>query len=487
MEQRWPSPAIRVFDDAMIYHETSYNADHSQPRGLHLKSGSHLPLPRNRNRQAGVRTTSDGSPRRLLSGIRVLDFGRVLAAPHCALLLGSLGAEVIKIERPLHGDDSRANGYLYPQGISGYFMQQNWGKKSVSVDLKRPEAIGVVKRLVSHSDVVIENFRPGTMEKLGLGWEALHRINPRLIMCSISAFGQTGPDARRPGYGALAEGRAGIPTMTGEPDGPPMPTSIPIADALAASHAFGAICAALYSRTRTGTGEYIDIALLDCAVEMHDWGIQQFLSSGGALRPTRRGMFDRSIVPWGYFQAGDGWICLIVSNDAFWRKLARLMGRPELGDNPDYSTVEARARNNIEVYRVVSDWIASYPDADRLLAVLQAADLPADRLQTIDEVVQDPQLRARHMFLEADHPVLGKLKVMNTALRFRESESGLSGLPPQLGQHNQQVLKSLGYTEAELEDLYRTGALYREPRADDQISSEPFRKAELEENGELGG
>jgi crotonobetainyl-CoA:carnitine CoA-transferase CaiB-like acyl-CoA transferase len=420
---------------------------------------------------AGVMNASEavgeGPPDGLLSGVRVLDFGRVFAGPHAALLLRSLGADVIKVERPVRGDDSRANSYLHPQGISGYFMQQNWGKKSLSLNLKQPQAKEVVQKLVKNSDVLIENFRPGTMAKLGLGWEDLWRLNPRLVMCSISAFGQTGPDASRAGYGAIAEARAGIPEMTGEPDGPPMPTVLPIADAMAASHAFGAICAALYSRERTGKGEYLDIALLDCAVEMHDWGIQQFLGSRGAMNPTRRGLFDRSIVPWGYFKARGGWICLIVSNDSFWGKLARLMTRPELADDPRYATVEARAQHHVDVYRLVSDWISSFAGADEVLAMLQAADLPADRLQSIAEVVKDSQLRARNMFLDFTHPLLGPLTVLNTAIRSEAALSGLTGLPPLLGQHNEEVLRGLGYSADEVRQLYDQGIIYREPLVDD--------------------
>ncbi|MEA2635781.1 MAG: hypothetical protein QOH92_2548 [Chloroflexota bacterium] len=420
---------------------------------------------------AGVMNASvavgEGRPNGLLSGVRVLDFGRVFAGPHAALLLRSLGAEVIKVERPVRGDDSRANSYLYPQGISGYFMQQNWGKKSLSLNLKQPQAKDVVQKLVKDSDVLIENFRPGTMAKLGLGWEDLWRLNPRLVMCSISAFGQTGPDSSRAGYGAIAEARAGIPEMTGEPDGPPMPTVLPIADAMAASHAFGAICAALYSRERTGKGEYLDIALLDCAVEMHDWGIQQFLGSRGGMNPTRRGLFDRSIVPWGYFKVRGGWICLIVSNDSFWGKLGRLMTRPELADDPRYATVEARAQHHVDVYRLVSEWISSFADPDEVLAMLQAADLPADRLQSIAEVVKDSQLRARNMFLDVTHPLLGPLTVLNTAIRSEAASSGLTGLPPLLGQHNEEVLRGLGYSVDEVRQLYDQGIIYREPLVDD--------------------
>jgi crotonobetainyl-CoA:carnitine CoA-transferase CaiB-like acyl-CoA transferase len=269
----------------------------------------------------------------LLEGIRVLDFGRVLAGPHAALLLASVGAEVIKIERPAVGDDSRANGYLYPDGTSAYFMQQNWAKMSLALDLKKSGAIEICRELVRLSDVVIENFRPGTMEALGLGWETLSELNTRLIMCAISAYGQTGPHARLPGYGSLAEARAGIPEMTGEPDGPPMPSVVPVADSMAASHAFGAICAALFARERTGRGEYIDIALLDCAFETHDWPVQMYLASNGEIQLTRRGMVDRALVPWGYFKTSNGYVGMLASNDSLWHRLSVLMGQPDLADD----------------------------------------------------------------------------------------------------------------------------------------------------------
>jgi crotonobetainyl-CoA:carnitine CoA-transferase CaiB-like acyl-CoA transferase len=410
-------------------------------------------------------TTSQQRGRGLLEGVRVLDFGRVLAGPHCTLLLASLGAEVIKIERPGVGDDARANRYRYPNGISAYFMQQNWGKKSISLDLKRPEAIQIVKELVQRSDVLVENFRPGTMEGLGLGWDVLRQINPRLIMCSISAFGQTGPDARRPGYGALAEARAGIPEMTGEPDGPPMPSIVPVADSMAASHAFGAICAALFHRERTGRGEYIDVSLLDCAFETQDWPIQQYLASDGQVRMTRRGLFDRVLVPWGYFKARGGYVCMIVSNDGFWRRLAELMGRPELADDERFATVEARARNGDEVYRIVGEWVARYPDLDELVHVLQDAGIPADRVQTIEQAVHDRQLHARQMIVERQHPLLGTVRVVNTALRFGGSVSGLpKDHAPLLGEHNEYVLREvLGYSEEQVRTLYDQRVLYAEP------------------------
>lgn len=399
------------------------------------------------------------SRRRMLEGVRVLDFGRVAAAPHSALILASLGAEVIKIERPVFGDDTRANPHHWPNGESAYFWQQNIGKKSVSLDLKHPEGRDVALRLIDEADVLIENFRPGTMEKLGLGWDTVSARNPRLVFCSISAYGQTGPDALKPGYGALAEARAGIPDIVGEPDGPPMPSPIAMPDFAAAGQAFGAICAALYSRERTGRGERLDISLLDCAVEMHDWAVQLYQASGGAHIMRRRGRFDRSIVPWGYFQTTDGWIALIVSNDRFWVKLAHLMNRPDLADDERFATVAARARNSDEVYRLLAEWIATR-DPEELLATLQAADIPAEPVARVQEPA-DPQLRARGMFVTVQHPELGEITVLNTAVRATTSDTGVSGFAPRLGEHNRELLEGLlSMPVSRIEELTRSGVLY---------------------------
>lgn len=398
--------------------------------------------------------------RRMLDGVTVLDLGRVAAAPHAALLLGSLGARVIKVERPVHGDDTRANPFLFENGESAYFLQQNAGKESISLDLKHPSGLEALKKLIRVADVVVENFRPGTMEGLGVSWEEIQKINPRAILCSISAYGQNGPDALKPGYGALAEARAGMPQLVGEPDGPPMPSPIAMPDFSAAAHAFGAICAALYARERTGHGERIDIALLDCAVEMHDWAVQLHTASGGEVAYRRRGRFDRSIVPWGYFETSDGWVAMIVSNDRFWRKLAELIGRPELGDDPRFATVSARSENADEVYELLTSWVRSH-GSQELLDEFAAADIPAERVAEIADLPRDPQLMARNMFIEIEHPELGTLKVLNTPLTVPTSGAGIRGLAPKLGEHNEAILSELGYSGHEIAALYASHALYQ--------------------------
>ncbi|WP_214106255.1 CaiB/BaiF CoA transferase family protein [Acrocarpospora catenulata] len=395
----------------------------------------------------------------MLAGVTVLDLGRVAAGPHAALLLGSLGADVIKVERPGRGDDTRSNPFHFSNGESAYFLQQNAGKRSVSIDLKKPRGMALLEELIRGADVIIENFRPGTMEKLGLGWARIQELNPRAILCSISAYGQDGPDALKPGYGALAEARAGIPQIVGDPDGPPMPSPIAMPDFSAAAHAFGAICAALYARESTGRGERLDISLLDCAVEMHDWALQLYTASEGSVVYRRRGLFDRSIVPWGYFKTATGWICVIVSNDSFWRKLAALIGRPELGEDPRFATVAARGENADELYAILKAWMADQ-DGTELLRLFERSDIPAEPVATIEQVVNDPQLAAREMFVKVDHPELGELTVLNTPIRATTSPAGITTRAPRLGEHNDEVLTALGVHPDELTRLYDDGVIY---------------------------
>ncbi len=400
-----------------------------------------------------------------LDGIRVLDFGRFLAAPHCALQLQCMGADVIKIERPVVGDDGRAFGYFYREGFGGYFLQQNWGKKSLSVNLKDPRGVDIVKQLVKCSDVVVENFRPGTMEALGLGYKELSDINPRLVMCSISAYGQTGPYALKPGFGSLVEALACLPELTGEPDGAPMPTLLPVADLQAASQATGAICAALFHRERTGLGQYIDVALLDCVFEMHEWAIQQYVGSKGEIQMTRRGLKDPWTVPWGHFKIGDGsYIVLNCANEKLWGNLCKLLGKPELAKDPRFNSNEARQRHKDEVYRLIDEWMGSIHSRDEALKALREQDIPCEPVQNVAEMVNHPQIRARGMLRKMDHPILGEVTMVNVAPKMSLTPMEISGVAPLLGQHNREVLQGvLGYTLDEISRLEDERVLYSEP------------------------
>jgi crotonobetainyl-CoA:carnitine CoA-transferase CaiB-like acyl-CoA transferase len=402
-----------------------------------------------------------------LSGVRVLDFGIVLAAPHCARLMADMGAEVIHVERAGTGDGSRHDPYLYEPGLSASFFLQNWGKKSLSINLQHPDGKRIIERLVEKSDVLIENFRPGVMAKLGFGYERLAQLNPRLVMCSISAYGQTGPYAQRPGYGALAEAVAAIPELTGEPTGPPMPTLFPIADNIAAALALGTICAALYAQKSTGRGRYLDMSLLDAAFQGHDIAVQRYLASQGQIRKTRRGLRDETWVPWGYFEGRDGWVVIkSVETEAGWATLVRAMGRDDLVGDPRYDSFEHRAQHKDELYDIMEKWVADFQSIDEIVDLLVKAGVPVARVNTIPDVVRDPQIRARQLIVERSHPTLGPMELQNP-LGPNFPDTATSGHPPFLGENNEELVVGLaGFSRADYERFTESGVLYRDPRAD---------------------
>lgn len=403
---------------------------------------------------------------RALDGLLVLDFGRVLAAPHAAQFMADLGAEVIKIERPKYGDDTRFDPHIYEPGLSGAFMQQNWGKKSLSIDLRHEAAKPVVEALIKRADVLIENFRPGVMDRMGFGWDVVHALNPRLVMCSVSAYGQTGPYAQRPGYGPLAEAIAGVPDMSGEADGPPMPTVLPIADNMAAAMAFGAICAALLYRERSGEGQYVDISLLDAAFQMHDIATQRYLATNGEEEMRRRGLRDVTWVPWGFFKGADGWVCIMCGNESIWPPLARSMGREDMIEDSRFDNFEHRYKNRDEVYRILEEWVAGFGSIDEIVELLNEAGVPTAPVNSIGQAVRDPQLRARNMLVSFDHPRLGRMEVVNSGLRFSATAADVHGLPPYLGEHNKEIVVELaGLDEQRYADLVDKGVLFRDERA----------------------
>jgi crotonobetainyl-CoA:carnitine CoA-transferase CaiB-like acyl-CoA transferase len=403
---------------------------------------------------------------RVLAGVRVIDFGRVVAGPHCAQMMCAMGADVIKIERPIYGDDTRSDPYVYEPGLSAAFMQQNWGKRSLSIDLRNAEAKKIIHGLVEKSDVVVENFRPGVMARQGFSYEELSKTNPRIIMCSISAFGQTGPYADRLGYGPIAEALAGIPELTGEPDGPPMPTQFPIADNLAAAMACSAICASLYWRDRSGVGQYIDISLLDAAFQGQDMAIEQFIASGGKVRMTRRGLRDLIFVPWGFFKGKDGWAVIMCGNETMWAPLAKTMGREDMVTDPRYDTFAHRYDNRDEVYKIVEDWVMAQPSIDNVVTAMDAAGVPCDRVNTIEQAVNHPQVKARNLLVDRQHSTLGPMKVVNSGLNFSRTEADPPGQPPFLGEHNREILEDLlGMSSADVTRLTESKVLYEDPRA----------------------
>ncbi len=400
---------------------------------------------------------------RPLHGVRVIDYSHFLAGPHLSRCLAAMGAEVIKVERPTAGDAGRAHGY-FKDGQSGYFLQQNMGKLGLCVDMKDPRGRALMMDLVKTADVFVENYRPGALDRLGLGYDALSKLNPRLIYCSISAYGHTGPDASQPGFGLIAEAKSGALAMLGEPGHAPPLLRMPVADMYAGTHGVGAVCAALYGRERTGRGAHIDLALYDCMISMHDYAVQRFTLSGGVDQPRQTGSHAPDSPIYGIPSASDGAIAIAAQVDDAWARLAALIGGPGLAGDARFATPARRASNYAEATRLVADW-AGARTVIECRAALDAAQVPCAPVQTIAQVLADPQVRARDMLVEQDHPVLGKVTLPNLPFRFSSCDTMPSRPAPMLGQHNREIAARLGRQEDEIEQMVKDGVLYAEQAA----------------------
>jgi CoA:oxalate CoA-transferase len=395
----------------------------------------------------------------LLSGVKILDLTQALAGPFCTRLLFDLGAEVIKVEAPPLGDVGRYTR-LVKQGYSGYFMQNNCGKKCLCLNLKSEKGKEIFNQLVTLSDVCVENFTPGVMKKLGLDYERLSEINPRLIMCSISGFGQYGPWAHRRGLAATAHALSGIMWVTGKnqnPDNPPSPPGAAFGDTGAALHAFGAICAALYWREKTGKGEYIDISLLDAVFDQQDSSIEIYVLSEGK---------DTSALLSPVYKGRDGYITVAVNpSDRDWEKLIKAIGRQELLEDEWFSKPENRWDNPDVINSLIEGWLQGFEHIDDALAILEENGLVNARVLSPGEAINHPQIKAREMMVEIDHPVLGKVPIVNSPFRLKNTKSGLRGLPPEIGEHNTEILSDLlGYSQEYIFELENQGIIYMEKK-----------------------
>ncbi|MGL4496228.1 MAG: CaiB/BaiF CoA transferase family protein [Beijerinckiaceae bacterium] len=398
-----------------------------------------------------------------LAGIRVIDYSHFLAGPHMSRCLAAMGADVIKVERPPHGDAGRAHGY-FKDGQSGYFLQQNMGKRGLCIDLKDPRGLALMQKLTDSADVFVENYRPGTLEKLGLGYKALAARNPRLVYCSVSAFGHTGPDAARPGFGLIAEAKSGAMAQLGNPGEPPPLMRMPLADMYTGVHGVAAICAALLGRVTSGRGQHIDLALYDCMVSMHDYAVQRYFMSGGTELPKQTGAQAPDSPIYGVFPASDGYLVIAAQVDDAWARLAKLVGGDALAGDARFANPVNRAKNYQQAVHLVTAWTKERTVAD-CLAALDAASVPASAVQTIDQVVNDPQIMARGMIVEQQHPVLGAVKLPNLPFRFSDCDTTPRAVAPLLGQHNGEIARSLGLNDEEIAAMTRDGVLYAEEAA----------------------
>ena len=394
-----------------------------------------------------------------LSGIRVIDYSHFLAGPFISRSLAALGADVIKVERPTQGDAGRASP-TQRDGVSGYFLQQNMGKRGLCLDLRQPKAAELMRRLTAKADVFVENYRPGALKKLNLGYEALSASNPGLVYCSVSAFGHTGPLSERPGFGLIAEAMSGAMSIIGQPGEAPPLFRMPIADMYTGIHGTAAIVAALYGRQVTGRGTHIDLALYDCMVSMHDYAVQGYLMSDGRDLPRQTGHDLPDSTVYGVFSAPDGHLVIAAQVDDTWIRLARLIGGEALAADTRFHGAANRNAHNAQALALVRGWCAGQPSRAAALAALDAAGVPAAPVQTVDEVVNDPQIAARGMIVEQDHPRLGRVRLPDLPFRFSAIERAVPVPAPDLGQHNAEIAREMGFTEAEIAGMQATGALH---------------------------
>ena len=402
-----------------------------------------------------------------LKGVRVIDYSHFLAGPYMGRCLAAMGAEVIKVERPKAGDAGRAHAYFVGDQ-SGYFLQQNMGKQGLCIDLKDPRGLALMHKLTDTADVFLENYRPGALDKLGLGYKELSERNPKLVYCSVSAYGHTGPDSHRAGFGLIAEAKSGIMAMVGSPGEAPPLLRIALGDMYTGIHGVAAVCAALLGRIGSGRGQHIDMALYDCLVSMHEYAVQSYTLSGGREIPVQTGHDLPQSTLYGVFTAADGHLVIAAQVDDAWKRLAKLIGG-DLGDpgfatDTRFHTLTGRNTHRLALLAPVRAWVASRSVA-QCLAALDAIDVPSAKVQNIAEVLADPQVQARGMLIEQQHPTVGKVQLPNLPFHFSEVDTTVTQPAPLMGQHNRSIAQSLGYSAEEIAQLEQDGVLYAEAAA----------------------
>ena len=374
-----------------------------------------------------------------LNGIRVLDLSRVLAGPYCTMVLGDLGADVIKVESP-EGDETRGWGPPFAAGESAYYLCVNRNKRSIVVDFKTDEGRRIIHELVKRSDVLVENFRPGTLARYSLDFESASGINPNLIYCSITGFGQTGPLRDKPGYDFMIQAMGGLMSITGEPDGEPMKVGVAVADLFAGQNAVIAILAALHARGQTGKGQHLDLSLFDSQVGMLANVASNYLMSGNL--PKRYGNAHANIVPYQSFQASEAWFVVAVGNDRQFEKLCEVIGQSELVSDERFHLNSGRVKNREELISILKP-IFLTRTAGEWLSVLENAGIPCGPINTLDKVFSTPQVEAREMLVPMEHAEIGDLRLVGSPLKFSDTSVDYRIPPPRLGEHTEEILKEL--------------------------------------------
>lgn len=392
-----------------------------------------------------------------LEGVTVLDLTRVLAGPFASMMMADMGANVIKIEETGKGADERQMG-PFLNGESAYYMNLNRNKKGMTLNLKSPKGKQIFKDLVKKADVVLENYRPGTMEKLGLGYETLKEVNPAIIYAAVSGFGQYGPYTKRPGYDIISQAMSGLMSTTGWPGGAPTRSGTAMGDVLGGLSVTIGILAAIYNRSQTGRGQVVDVALVDSAVASLE--IINMIYLVEKRLPQRIGNRYESVYPYDSFQAKDDLVIIGGGNDKLWSLFAKHIGRPELVEHPDFARTRDRVKNHVQVRQIVEEWTQT-KTVKEIVDELLAVGIPAAPIYGIDQVVADPHIAgAREMFVETVHPKAGPIKLTGSHIKFSETKTSIRTPSPALGEHNTDILSSLlGLSDPEIQSLKEEGVI----------------------------
>ena len=385
-----------------------------------------------------------------LAGVKVLDLTRALAGPYCTMMLADLGADVTKVEPPGRGDETREWGPPFVNGESAYFMSTNRNKRSIVVDLKAKEGVEVLRRLARRSDVFVENFRPGTVSKLGIGYEAISALNPRIVYCSISGFGQTGPYRDRAGYDLVVFAESGQMSIMGEKGRPPVKAGVAVSDIGGGMYAAFAIAASLLRRTATGQGEYIDVSLFEGQISWLTYQAGNFFATG--KNPARLGSAHPTIAPYQAFEGEDEYFVIAVGNDELWRKLCAAIGRMELEAAPRFRTNPLRVRNRRALEKTLSQ-VFKEGKARGWVSRLGRAGIPSGMINSLGEAFATPQAKSRGVVFEVEHPKAGRVKQLNMNYRFSTFELVVKSPPPVLGEHTRTILAEAGYSGRDIRRL----------------------------------
>ena len=394
----------------------------------------------------------------VLDGIKVLDFTQYLAGPTTTRLMAEMGAEVIKVEWAPHGDPVRGVGYMKNKR-SAYYIQQNRGKQSLSLDFSKPEAKEIIKEIVPSIDIILENFSPGVIGRLGLDWDTVHELNPETIMCSLSAFGQTGPLARLSGFDYIAQAYSGVTSMIGEKDGPAYLPMLGLGDVNTGVHALAAINAALFHRERGHGGQFLDISLLDSYFHCHEINVQMYSASDGNIEPARSGQHHFAVAPLGLFQGKTTQI-VIIAMATQWPNLCKAMGRPELENDPKFKDLTVRVKNRFELVKIIEDWLASMPNDEESVRVLEEHRVPVAPMLTVPQAMNHPHLIERQTVRRVSDRTFGEVDIPGVPLRFSQFPEFLELEAPFLGEHNESILGDLlGYSDEKISSLQESGVL----------------------------